>query len=98
MEKFPADAISMIRTFYEALPGRVKNVRTLTSQPLTLAEKILFAHRADQDEALPTRGVTTVGLRPDRVAMQDATAQMAILQFMTASKSEVSIPTTDHWR
>ncbi|MFV1992612.1 MAG: aconitate hydratase [Acidiferrobacterales bacterium] len=96
MEKFPADAISMIKAFYEALPGRVKNARSLSNQPLTLAEKILFAHRADQDESLPERGVTTVGLRPDRVAMQDATAQMAILQFMTADKPEVSIPTTVH--
>ncbi len=96
MEKIPADAISMIKDFYEALPGRMKNARSLTKQPLTLAEKILFTHRADQDEALPTRGVTTVGLRPDRVAMQDATAQMAILQFMTACKPEVSIPTTVH--
>lgn len=96
MEKIPADAISMIKAFYEALPGRVKNARSLTKQPLTLAEKILFAHRADQDEALPERGVTTVGLRPDRVAMQDATAQMAILQFMTADKPEVLIPTTVH--
>ena len=63
---------------------------------LTLAEKILFAHKADLDADLPERGKTTVGLNPDRVAMQDATAQMAILQFMTAGRAATAVPTTVH--
>jgi len=63
---------------------------------LTLAEKILFAHKADLAADLPERGKTTVGLNPDRVAMQDATAQMAILQFMTAGRAETAVPTTVH--
>jgi aconitate hydratase len=96
MEKTPADALSMIKTCYEGLPARIEAARKLAKTPLTLAEKILFAHRFNQDNELPKRGVSTVGLRPDRVAMQDATAQMAILQFMTADKTEVSLPTTVH--
>jgi len=61
-----------------------------------LAEKVLFAHWDAGNDGLPERGVTTVQLRPDRVAMQDATAQMAILQFMTAGRKEVAVPTTVH--
>jgi aconitate hydratase len=96
MERFPADALSMIRRHYEALPGRIAAVRPKLGRPLTLAEKVLFAHMAEGGGQLPERGRTTVGLRPDRVAMQDATAQMAILQFMTAGRSEVAVPTTVH--
>jgi len=96
MEKFPADALAMIQTCYEQLPARIDKARQLAGKPLTLAEKILLSHRFEDSGDLPERGKTTVGLRPDRVAMQDATAQMAILQFMTADKSEVSLPTTVH--
>lgn len=96
MEKFPADALPMIRTYYESLPGRIAVAREKTGGPLTLTEKILFAHWDEGNQGLPVRGETTVGLRPDRVAMQDATAQMAILQFMTAGKREVAVPSTVH--
>lgn len=96
MEKFPADAISMIRAHYESLPDRVDQARGQVGHPLTYAEKILLCHRFDANEVLPERGKTTVGLRPDRVAMQDATAQMAILQFMTAGRKEVALPSTIH--
>ena len=96
MEKFPADALPMIRAYYEALPQRIAATREKIGRPLTLTEKILFAHYDEGNEGLPVRGETTVGLRPDRVAMQDATAQMAILQFMTADKSEVAVPSTVH--
>ena len=96
MEKHPADAISMIRTYYEKIGARLSSVRTRLGRPLTLAEKILYAHWEDKGEGLPERGTTTVNLRPDRVAMQDATAQMAILQFMTAGRSETAVPTTVH--
>ncbi len=95
-EKYPADAIEMIRAFYQALPQRLAKIRARVDRPLTLTEKILLAHLDAPDAELPERGRTTVGLRPDRVAMQDATAQMAILQFMTAGRDEVAVPTTVH--
>ncbi len=96
MEKHPADALSMIGAYYQKLPVKLASVRTRVGRPLTLAEKILFAHWEDKGEGLPERGTTTTNLRPDRVAMQDATAQMAILQFMTAGRSEAAVPTTVH--
>jgi len=96
MEKHPADALSMISAYYAKLPVKLAAVRTRVGRPLTLAEKILFAHWEDKGEGLPERGTTTTNLRPDRVAMQDATAQMAILQFMTAGRSEAAVPTTVH--
>ena len=96
MEKVPADAIEMIRKYYAAMPDRIRDARAKVGRPLTLAEKVLFAHWDESNEGLPERGVSTVRLRPDRVAMQDATAQMAILQFMTAGKKEVAVPSTVH--
>jgi len=96
MEKHPADALSMISAYYNKLPAKLAAVRTRVGRPLTLAEKILFAHWEDKGEGPPERGTTTTNLRPDRVAMQDATAQMAILQFMTAGRSETAVPTTVH--
>ena len=98
MEKFPADALGAIRTYYQALPQRLSALRKRLGRPLTLAEKILFAH-CDTPGCgvdLPERGVTTVNLRPDRVAMQDATAQMAILQFISAGRRTTAVPTTIH--
>jgi aconitate hydratase len=96
MERHPADALTTVRTYYQALPGRMVAVKQRVGRPLTLAEKILFAHLDAKVEGLPERGKTTVQLNPDRVAMQDATAQMAILQFMTAGKPEAAVPTTVH--
>ncbi len=96
MEKSLADAIVTVRDYYRSLPARMAAVRARVGRPLTLAEKILFAHAADPAAGLPERGASTVGLRPDRVAMQDATAQMAILQFMTAGCVETAAPTTVH--
>jgi aconitate hydratase len=96
MEKSPADAVVTVRHYYKSLPERMRAVRARVNRPLTLAEKILFAHKADLKEDLPERGKTTVGLHPDRVAMQDATAQMAIMQFMTAGRPEAAVPTTIH--
>ena len=91
MEKSPLDAVATARKFYESLAGRVMTARERVGRPLTYAEKVLFAHLADPKAALPERGKSTVGLRPDRVAMQDATAQMAILQFMTAGRAETAV-------
>ncbi len=130
MEKTPADAVTTVRRYYQSLPGRMQAVRKYVNRPLTLAEKILFAHNAvqgrtnaanrsdpqgrgeveqrmeqlpgragaapDLNTELPERGKTTVALNPDRVAMQDATAQMAILQFMTAGRDTTAVPTTVH--
>jgi len=70
--------------------------RRLLDRPLTLAEKVLVTHLTDGDIAPPVRGRSYVELRPDRVAMQDATAQMAVLQFMTAGLPTVQVPTTVH--
>jgi len=96
MEKTPHDAIVSVRNFYHSLAARVTAARERVGRPLTYAEKVLFAHLADPKSELPERGKSTVGLRPDRVAMQDATAQMAILQFMTAGRAETAVPTTVH--
>jgi len=96
MEKTPADALPMIRSVYRELPRRIAAARKRAGRPLTLAEKILFAHLDPSFKESPVRGETTALLRPDRVAMQDATAQMAILQFMTAGRSEVAVPSTVH--
>ena len=96
MEKFPADAVDMIRQYYDSLPARVSAVKGRLGRSMTLAEKILFAHWQADGGSLPERGVSTVQLQPDRVAMQDATAQMAILQFMTAGKDQVAVPSTVH--
>ena len=89
--------IEMIRAFYAQYPQKVEAARKLLARPMTLAEKILYAHLAG---ALPEkpfqRGIDYVDFNPDRVAMQDATAQMALLQFMMAGKNKVAVPTTVH--
>jgi aconitate hydratase len=89
--------LDMIKSVYSTFKQRVDAARTLTGHPLTLAEKILYAHlfskKADKAYA---RGVDYVDFRPDRVAMQDATAQMALLQFMQAGKAKVDVPSTVH--
>lgn len=96
MEKTPADAVATVRYYYQSLPARMAAVRSRVERPLTLAEKILYAHLDKNFVDLPERGKTTAALNPDRVAMQDATAQMAILQFMTAGRAEAAVPTTVH--
>ena len=89
--------IEMIRSVYAALPARVEAARKALGRPLTLAEKILFAHlHADQPLQNFERGKSYVDFAPDRVAMQDATAQMALLQFMQAGRPKVAVPSTVH--
>jgi aconitate hydratase len=89
--------LEMIKRLYSALPARVEAARKLVGRPLTLTEKILYAHLA---ENLPSnafgRGKDYVDFNPDRVAMQDATAQMALLQFMQAGRKKVAVPSTVH--
>lgn len=89
--------IEMIKGHYNRLPARVKAARKLLGHPLTLTEKILYSHLDEGDATqIYRRGESYVNFRPDRVAMQDATAQMALLQFMQAGKSKVAVPTTTH--
>ena len=89
--------IEMIKKVYDRMPERVDKARSIVGRPLTLAEKILYAHLW---EGTPTqafaRGKDYVDFAPDRIACQDATAQMALLQFMHAGKSKVAVPTTVH--
>ncbi len=89
--------IEMIKSVYAALPGKVEAARKALGRPLTLAEKILFAHlHSDQQLQNFERGKSYVDFAPDRVAMQDATAQMALLQFMQAGRPKVAVPSTVH--
>ncbi len=89
--------IDMIKKTYDAYPARVAAAREVLGRPLTLSEKILYAH-VHPDSPLQDfkRGVDYVFFAPDRVAMQDATAQMALLQFMTAGRTKVAVPSTVH--
>ena len=86
----------IIAAFYKSLATKVSKARTLLGRPLTLAEKILYAHVDVFPEKPFQRGVDYVLFNPDRVAMQDATAQMALLQFMQAGKKRVAVPSTVH--
>ncbi|HDO06128.1 MAG TPA: aconitate hydratase [Bacteroidetes bacterium] len=89
--------IEMIKGLYARFPERVEAAKKLLDRHMTLAEKILYAH-LDEDVAKQTytRGESYVDFRPDRVAMQDATAQMALLQFMQAGKSKTAVPSSVH--
>ncbi len=89
--------IEMIRGVYASFTERVDAARKLNQKPLTLAEKILYAHLWDgKPNKTYVRGKDYVDFAPDRVACQDATAQMALLQFMQAGKSKAAVPTTVH--
>ena len=89
--------LEMIKAVYARYPERVAAARKLVNKPLTLSEKILYAHLWDGNAAEAyERGKSYVDFAPDRVAMQDATAQMALLQFMQAGKTKVAVPSTAH--
>lgn len=89
--------IDMIKKVYERMPSRVDAARKAVGKPLTLSEKILYSHLWDGDATEKyERGASYVDFAPDRVAMQDATAQMALLQFMQAGKPQVAVPSTAH--
>lgn len=89
--------IEMIKKVYAQLPEKVKKAREVVARPLTLAEKILFAHLHEEQKLEPfARAKDYVNFAPDRVAMQDATAQMALLQFMQAGRPKVAVPSTVH--
>lgn len=89
--------IDMLNSFYSHFPQRVDRARKQIGRPMTLAEKILYAHLYHEESIrLFKRGEDYVNFRPDRVAMQDATAQMALLQFMNAGKETSAVPATVH--
>ena len=89
--------IEMIKSVYSKIKNRVNKARELTGKPLTASEKILYSHLWDGNpEKVFSRGKDYVDFAPDRIACQDATAQMALLQFMQAGKAKVAVPTTVH--
>ena len=89
--------IRMIKELYNKYPDRVNATRQILGRPLTLSEKILYTHLWDNENSKKyTRGESYVNFAPDRIACQDATAQMALLQFMQAGKDKVAVPTTVH--
>ena len=89
--------LNVIKAVYDRLPGRINTARSVVGHPLTLSEKVLYSHLAQGDlTKAHVRGESYVDFNPDRVAMQDATAQMALLQFMMAGKNKVAVPSTVH--
>ena len=89
--------IDMIKAVYGRMGQRIEAARKVLNKPLTLTEKILYSHLFDQNSLQEfKRGGSYVDFAPDRVAMQDATAQMALLQFMQAGKSKAAVPSTVH--
>src|SRR5690606_32065051 len=92
-----AFAIEMIKKVYSQYDERIAAARHVVNKPLTLSEKILYAHLwAGKAGEAYERGASYVDFAPDRVAMQDATAQMALLQFMQAGRPKVAVPSTVH--
>ncbi len=88
--------LDLIKKTYAGIPAKIEAARKLTGTPLTLAEKILYTHLYEPPARAYERGKDYVDFAPDRVAMQDATAQMALLQFMTCGRSTVAVPSTVH--
>jgi aconitate hydratase A / 2-methylisocitrate dehydratase len=92
----PTTPLELVETAYSRFPRALGDARRRLDRPLTFAEKVLFAHADDPSTVGIDRGVDYADYRPDRVAMQDATAQMALLQFMTAGLPTVQVPSTVH--
>lgn len=88
--------LDMIKKVYEKYTSNVQKAKEVTGKPLTLSEKILYTHLVKPASKAFVRGSDYVNFHPDRVAMQDATAQMALLQFMQAGKNKVAVPSTVH--
>src|SRR6202163_4701291 len=88
--------LDLIKKLYGGMPSKVDAARNLVGKPLTLAEKILYSHLFEKPARAYERGKDYVDFAPDRVAMQDATAQMALLQFMTCGRSTVVVPSPVH--
>src|SRR5258705_12866789 len=88
--------LDLIKKVYAEMAAKIEAARNLIGRPLTLSEKILYSHLTQPAAKPHARGKDYVEFAPDRVAMQDATAQMALLQFMTAGRSTVAVPSTVH--
>src|SRR6056297_835276 len=88
--------LDMIKKVYKQLPERIDAIKARENKFLTLSEKILFGHLASLPVQHPDRGKEYNYYKPDRVAMQDATAQMALLQFINSGKQATAVPTTVH--
>ena len=88
--------IEMIKNHYSKLKESVDSIRSIINRPLTSSEKILYSHLWSNEKKVFKRGKDYVDFAPDRIACQDATAQMALLQFMQAGKNRVAVPTTVH--
>ena len=88
--------LDLIKKIYAEMPGKIAAARKLVGGPLTLAEKILYSHLYTPADKAFERGKDYVDFAPDRVAMQDATAQMALLQFMQCGRNKVAVPSTVH--
>ena len=86
----------MIKKIYSNIVKNVDEAKTVIDKPFTLTEKILYSHLWGSISKNYTRGKDYVDFKPDRIACQDATAQMALLQFMQAGKNKVAVPTTVH--
>ena len=89
-------SVEMVKQLYAKMPGVTEKARKKFGRALTLTEKILVSHADNFDTQVWERGEAMLALRPDRVAMQDATAQMAMLQFMQANKPKAAVPSTIH--
>src|SRR5437899_3733504 len=89
-------AVELVKKLYAKMPDAVARARKKFGRGLTLTEKILVSHVDNWETQVWERGKAMLALRPDRVAMQDATAQMAMLQFMQAGKKKVAVPSTIH--
>src|SRR5260370_22824963 len=92
----PAMAVDQIKRLYESMPAKLDRARKRFGRALTLSEKILVAHADDFDKQEWSRGKAQLRLRVDRVSLQDATGQMALLQFMQAGKKQTAVPSTVH--
>ena len=89
--------LDLIKKVYAGLPEKINQAKKLLNRPMTYAEKILYSHLFEtQDMASFGRGKDYVDFAPDRVAMQDATAQMALLQFINSGKKRTAVPSTVH--
>lgn len=88
--------LDLIKKIYAGMPSKIAAAKKTTGKALTLAEKILYSHLYSENIKKYNRGTDYVDFKPDRVAMQDATAQMALLQFMTCGRSQVAVPSTVH--
>ncbi len=88
--------LNLIQKYYQKLPNQIEQIRRTLGRPLTLTEKILYGHLWSNEVHEHRRGESYVDFAPDRVAMQDATAQMALLQFMQSGRDKVAVPSTVH--